>query len=762
MEFTLTFGAVGDFIAVIEIVRNIIVALDDCRGSAKEYRVVVQSLEILEKTLQSVANLYNDQSPASGLGDLKAIVLRNVEQIHLCLQAFSEKVQKFAPSLSTGGTKNVLKDVARKIQWKLEEKDVEKFRAEIVGYTMSLNVLLEVTTARAVQRNHETSTQQATDSENRTALRIRNSNQSLKGYFGMIGRRILSRLDSVSRLGMELNSSTFRLISMVLTMSAQLSSIRTVIMRLERPISEEYFTFEDATGKLFPIHLRTVTSWEAFEYIIADKFKGRKGAHRTQRRRYSLQERASGRAVDRSLNWESAFLPYQKIDMSLMCREAEKTALTKSSPSCPRCSTVSPGETGVEVQCSNCGMFFTRVVEVDEEDLPDALGSPRLNREARFGESGFYIATAGAAKRPREDEDFEKEQSCTGEKPKKRREQESRKRKATKEEPESDSDDEDVRGFVRITLIANRRRVHHPISPFYADQIESFDSVAQKVLGNKTVLSIVTSPFDVSSVMSSSFGSMSAGTKLQLSGATFQTSRDNPQGGDEEDKAEKAKSEPTNPNATDDDDAILQATVSLKKYRQATETDAKMHRIPPVYPLKNWAPDLLGSVFDFNSIGKWIYDWSAFHYGPATSVSDMAAELWLLLIEVAGRIKRSNEVLHRITVLDEKDMLQDFIESGERLTGNFRKLLKTCETPELKALKKDSSLDKNEGIEFIETLFGLNRELGKTERLMEGCRLFNLRFDANCERVLRNLANKENKTRRTSSVFGLEGSWNRG
>ncbi|KXH30526.1 hypothetical protein CNYM01_02937 [Colletotrichum nymphaeae SA-01] len=147
MEFTLTFGAVGDFIAVIEIVKNIIVALDDCRGSAKEYRAVVQSLGVLEKMLQLVANLYNDQGPASGFGDLKAIVLRNVEQIRLCLQGFSEKVQKFAPSLSTEGKKTTLKDVARKIQWKFEENDVEKFRAEIVGYTTSLDVLLEVTTA---------------------------------------------------------------------------------------------------------------------------------------------------------------------------------------------------------------------------------------------------------------------------------------------------------------------------------------------------------------------------------------------------------------------------------------------------------------------------------------------------------------------------------------------------------------------------------------------------------------------------------------
>lgn len=45
--------------------------------------------------------------------------------------------------------------------------------------------------------------------------------------------------------------------------------------------------------------------------------------------------------------------------------------------------------------------------------------------------------------------------------------------------------------------------------------------------------------------------------------------------------------------------------------REATEADATKHRIPKGYSLKNWDPTeepilLLGSVFDANSLGKWI------------------------------------------------------------------------------------------------------------------------------------------------------------
>jgi hypothetical protein len=46
---------------------------------------------------------------------------------------------------------------------------------------------------------------------------------------------------------------------------------------------------------------------------------------------------------------------------------------------------------------------------------------------------------------------------------------------------------------------------------------------------------------------------------------------------------------------------------------KATEADARKYGIPPGYSLKNWDPTeepimLLGSVFDANSLGKWIYN----------------------------------------------------------------------------------------------------------------------------------------------------------
>ncbi|KAL9043577.1 MAG: hypothetical protein Q9214_003241 [Letrouitia sp. 1 TL-2023] len=181
--------------------------------------------------------------------------------------------------------------------------------------------------------------------------------------------------------------------------------------------------------------------------------------------------------------------------------------------------------------------------------------------------------------------------------------------------------------------------------------------------------------------------------------------------------------------------------------REATAADAARAGIPAGYSIKNWDPTespvlLLGSVFDANSLGKWIYDWTVFHHGPATPMSEVAGDLWLLLIKLAGKMKRADECLPRIRAVDNQEMVGDFLESGDRLWGRFKKLLKTCEEYMWKAAKREGSkgtvkMGKNSGCEFVDSIFGRDRELEKTESLMQSVRLWNMRFDANCEAILR-------------------------
>jgi hypothetical protein len=184
---------------------------------------------------------------------------------------------------------------------------------------------------------------------------------------------------------------------------------------------------------------------------------------------------------------------------------------------------------------------------------------------------------------------------------------------------------------------------------------------------------------------------------------------------------------------------------------KATAEDARIAGIPAGYSYKNWDPTeepilLLGSVFDANSLGKWIYDWTVFYYGPATPMVEVAGELWLLLIQLAGKIKRAEDSMARIRQAVSRDLVDDFLESGERLWQRFNKLLKICENYMWKAAKKEAggvkkvTMGRNSGCEFVDSMFGRDRELERTEKLMTGMRLWSMRFDANCEEILRNPA----------------------
>lgn len=186
-----------------------------------------------------------------------------------------------------------------------------------------------------------------------------------------------------------------------------------------------------------------------------------------------------------------------------------------------------------------------------------------------------------------------------------------------------------------------------------------------------------------------------------------------------------------------------------KARAKATADDAQRAGIPAGYCYKNWDPSeepilLLGSVFDANSLGKWVYDWTVYHYGVATPMSEMAGDLWLLLIQLAGKVKRAEESMRKVRKKENRELVEDFLESGERLWVRFEKLLKSCEEYMWRAARKENGekkpaqMGKNSGCEFVDSIFGRDRELEKTEKLMTGVRLWSMRFDANCEEVLRN------------------------
>ena len=149
--------------------------------------------------------------------------------------------------------------------------------------------------------------------------------------------------------GIGLKRSVGQIIATMFTISSDVSIIRAIVMRLDRGPNDEHLILEDMTGRMFPIHLSTITSWAVLDFVLSERFKGKKGARRIQRGLYSLRESNTQRELDESIPWESAFLPYQKITMSLVCREAGGTNTAGSATSsCPFCKTPSDHDIDID------------------------------------------------------------------------------------------------------------------------------------------------------------------------------------------------------------------------------------------------------------------------------------------------------------------------------------------------------------------------------------------------------------------------------
>lgn len=146
MAFDPTFGSFGDFLSIAALIKDIVIALDDSRGSKQKYQALIQELGILTQAIEQTEKIYKDQRYVSGVDRSPVTALETaVAKIWQRLEDFNLKLRKYAISLCPGGSGHVIRDIARKIQFKIEEKDVEEFQRDVLGYNISLKLLLQVT-----------------------------------------------------------------------------------------------------------------------------------------------------------------------------------------------------------------------------------------------------------------------------------------------------------------------------------------------------------------------------------------------------------------------------------------------------------------------------------------------------------------------------------------------------------------------------------------------------------------------------------------
>ncbi len=190
-----------------------------------------------------------------------------------------------------------------------------------------------------------------------------------------------------------------------------------------------------------------------------------------------------------------------------------------------------------------------------------------------------------------------------------------------------------------------------------------------------------------------------------------------------------------------------------KKRQRETWTTSRIrkaaavsHGIPNGYALQLWDPDerpviVAGTVFDANSFGKWLFDWTVHRLGSGRApIAEMCGQLWLLLIQFCASWSRAEGGADGVSDEVDREMVMEFIEAGDRVWSRFTGIVDRCADRMWPVADADRhgclTMGKECGVRFVDTMFGREWELEAIENWMARAQLWLNRFDANCAAIL--------------------------
>ena len=157
--------------------------------------------------------------------------------------------------------------------------------------------------------------------------------------------------------------------------------------------------------------------------------------------------------------------------------------------------------------------------------------------------------------------------------------------------------------------------------------------------------------------------------------------------------------------------------------------------IPAGYTIRNWDCRerplfVLGSVYDPNSLGKWIFDWTVYRHGAASPMADVAGDLWLLLLALGFRDRIFRENARSGRASWDEGMVHN---AGTGLWKQLESIIADCEEAMRKVGKRkpdgEEFMDEEAGIAFVDCMFGRDHKLLATEEMMNGIRRWKMNGD---------------------------------
>jgi hypothetical protein len=138
-------------------------------------------------------------------------------------------------------------------------------------------------------------------------------------------------------MGSELKQFMGRIFFVNMAIYRTVVDIRALLpSQLERSLIQEPFLLEDAIGRLTPVHMQFIASWDAFDFVLETRFRNLQGYKKIVSKEFVLQERSTRRDISRTRPWEGAFLPGQRVDMSMVFADSRR----EGERACPGCELV--------------------------------------------------------------------------------------------------------------------------------------------------------------------------------------------------------------------------------------------------------------------------------------------------------------------------------------------------------------------------------------------------------------------------------------
>jgi len=96
---------------------------------------------------------------------------------------------------------------------------------------------------------------------------------------------------------------------------------------------QEPTTLTDPLGRVAPIHLELISSWDVFEKVMDGRFLDPPGRRKLERQEYSLQDQDATADLERSQPFETCFIPGRMVGM---CFNFEKSFPANACPKCKK------------------------------------------------------------------------------------------------------------------------------------------------------------------------------------------------------------------------------------------------------------------------------------------------------------------------------------------------------------------------------------------------------------------------------------------